>query len=113
MRITGRSIASAVLFLIFLPSAGKALDSDFRERDRRIAYRAGYDDGYREGFRRGEFDGRIHAHFDSRCRECERGGMYQFNFRERGHYQKGLRDGYRAGYRSGYRAGESRRHYRR
>ena len=110
--MTGRSIVCALLFLVFLPSAGMALDGTYRERERRLAYRAGYDDGHRDGFRRGEFDGRIHARFDSRCWECERGGMNQLYYTERGHYQKGLRDGYRDGYRSGYRAGASRHHYR-
>jgi flagellar biosynthesis/type III secretory pathway protein FliH len=112
MQIPGRSIACAILFLIFLPSAGKALDRDYREQDRRLAYRAGFDDGYRDGFRHGEFDGRIHARFDSRSRDYEREGVNQFHFRERGHYQKGFRDGYREGYRSGYRTAESRYRHR-
>jgi len=113
MRTTGRSMLCALMFLFFLPSAGMALNGDYRERDRRLAYRAGYDDGYRDGLRRGEWDGSIHARFDSRCRMCERGGMDHFNASERGHYQKGLHDGYRDGYRSGYRTGAARHHYRR
>jgi flagellar biosynthesis/type III secretory pathway protein FliH len=112
MRIPGRLIACALVYFVFLPTAGRALDGDYRERDRRLAYRAGYDDGYREGFRHGELDGRIRARFDSRCWECERGGMNQFHFAERGHYHKGLRDGYRDGYRSGYRTGAFQHHHR-
>jgi len=113
MRTTGRSTALAIAFLFFLPAAGMPFNSDYREPDRRLAYRAGYDDGYRDGFRRGEWDGSNHARFDLRCRECGNRGMNQFYYREKGHYQKGLRDGYRDGYRSGYRAGASRHHYRR